>query len=155
MQPLPVERFPFFHEGKRIVHRDGHVEVAKAYYSVPPEYLGHTLWVRWDLRLVRIFNGRMEQIAVHVRQEPGRFSTLPEHIHRQKTSGVERGAVWLLGRARLDRRAHRPLGRKHASNPGNRGCAGLARAVGLERSGTTPRPSSGPAKWPSPTGPGG
>jgi len=99
--PLPVERFPFFQEGKRIVHRDGHVEVAKGYYSVPPEYLGHELWVRWDLRLVRIFNGRMEQIALHARQEPGRFSTLPEHIHPQKQSGVERGAVWLLGRARL------------------------------------------------------
>jgi transposase len=101
LKPLPLERFPFFHEGKRIVHRDGHVEVAKAYYSVPPEYLGHTLWVRWDLRLVRIFNGRMEQIGVHVRQEPGRFSTLPEHIHHQKISSVERGSVWLLGRARL------------------------------------------------------
>jgi transposase len=101
LKPLPVERFPFFHEGKRTVHRDGHVEIAKAYYSVPPEYLGHRLWVRWDLRLVRIFNGRMEQIAVHVRQEPGRFSTLPEHIHPQKTSSIERGAVWLLGRARI------------------------------------------------------
>jgi hypothetical protein len=101
LRPLPVERFPFFNEGKRAVHRDGHVEVAKAYYSVPPEYLGHTLWVRWDLRLVRIFNGRMEQIAVHVRQEPGRFSTLPEHIHQQKKSSIERGAVWLLGRTRL------------------------------------------------------
>jgi transposase len=100
LQPLPVERFPFFHEGKRIVHRDGHVEVAKAYYSVPPEYLGHTLWVRWDLRLVRIFSNRMAQIALHVRKEPGQFSTLPEHIHSQKRSGVERGAVDLLGRAR-------------------------------------------------------
>ena len=37
--PLPAERFPFFHEAKRIVNRDGHIEVAKAYYSVPPEYL--------------------------------------------------------------------------------------------------------------------
>jgi len=101
LKPLPLERFPFFHEGRRTVHRDGHVEIAKAYYSVPPEYVGHRLWVRWDLRLVRIFNGRMEQIAMHVRQEPGRFSTLPEHIHPQKTSGIERGAVWLLGRARL------------------------------------------------------
>jgi transposase len=100
LQPLPVERFPFFHEGKRIVHRDGHVEVAKAYYSAPPEYLGHTLWVRWDLRLVRIFNHRMEQIAMHVREEPGRFGTLPEHIPSQKQSGVERGAVYLLGLAR-------------------------------------------------------
>ncbi|HEY9174552.1 MAG TPA: IS21 family transposase [Verrucomicrobiae bacterium] len=101
LQPLPLERFPFFHEKQRIVHRDGHVEVAKAYYSVPPEYLGHTLWVRWDLRLVRIFNGRMEQIAVHVRQEPGRFSTQDQHIAAEKRSGVERGAVWLLGRVRL------------------------------------------------------
>jgi hypothetical protein len=100
LQPLPVERFPFFHEGQRIVHRDGHVEVAKAYYSVPPEYLGRTLWVRWDLRLVRIFNSRLEQIAVHVRQEPGRFSTQDRHIAEQKRSGVERGAVHLLGRAR-------------------------------------------------------
>jgi transposase len=32
--PLPAERFPFFHEAQRIVHRDGHVEVDKAYYSV-------------------------------------------------------------------------------------------------------------------------
>jgi transposase len=101
LKPLPVERFPFFHEGKRLVHRDGHVEVAKAYYSVPPEYLRHELWVRWDLRLVRIFNARLEQIALHVRQEPGRFSTLPEHIPQQKQSSIERGAVWLLRRARL------------------------------------------------------
>jgi len=68
---------------------------------VPPEYLGRTLWVRWDLRLVRIFTSRMEQIAVHVRQEPGRFSTQDQHIADQKRSGVERGAVHLLGRARL------------------------------------------------------
>jgi len=101
LEPLPLERFPFFHEGRRIVHRDGHVEVAKAYYSVPPEYLGRTLWVRWDLRLVRIFNSRMEQLAVHVRQEPGRFSTQDQHIASQKRSGVERGAVYLLSRARL------------------------------------------------------
>ena len=73
--PLPLERFPFFHEAQRKVNRDGHVEVAKAYYSVPPEYLGRTVWVRWDARLVRIFNHRLEQIAVHVRHEQGRFST--------------------------------------------------------------------------------
>ena len=100
LQPLPLERFPFFHEGERIVHRDGHLEVAKAYYSVPPEYLGHALWVRWDLRLVRIFNNRMQQIVPHPRKEPGQFSTLPEHIHSQKRSSVELGAVALLTRAR-------------------------------------------------------
>jgi transposase len=96
--PLPVGRFPFFEEAQRTVHRDGHVEVAKAFYSVPPEYLGRRLWVRWDARLVRIFNDRLEQIAVHVRHEPGRFSTQGEHIAAEKISGIERGAEWLLQR---------------------------------------------------------
>lgn len=101
LQPLARERFPFFHEAPRTVHRDGHVEVAKAYDSAPPEYVGRKVWARWDGRLVRLFNQRMEQIALHVRQEPGRFSTLPEHIPREKISGVERGAEWLLSKVRL------------------------------------------------------
>lgn len=46
LRPLPTERFPNFHEALRSVNRDGHVEVAKAYYSAPPEYLGRRVWVR-------------------------------------------------------------------------------------------------------------
>jgi transposase len=98
--PLPRERFPCFQEGQRTVHRDGHVEVARAYYSVPPEYLARRVWVRWDGRLVRVFNERWQPIAVHVRHEPGRFSTQAEHIVAEKVSGVERGAAWLLGQVR-------------------------------------------------------
>jgi len=100
LSPLPRERFPFFHEARRTVNRDGHVEVAKAYYSAPPEYLGRRVWVRWDARLVRLFNHRLEQISVHVRQQPGRFSTQSQHIPAEKISGVERGAAWLLGKVR-------------------------------------------------------
>ena len=96
--PLPRERFAFFHEAKRKVNRDGHVEVAKAYYSVPPEYLGREVWARWDARLVRIFNHRFEQIAVHVRHEQGRFSTHGQHLAPEKISGLERGASYLLGK---------------------------------------------------------
>ena len=99
--PLPIERFGFFHESKRKVNRDGHVEVDKAYYSVPPEYLGHSVWVRWDSRVVRVFNHRFEQIAMHVKHEPGQFSTESRHIPRQKRSGIERGATHLLNRASL------------------------------------------------------
>ncbi|HEX3655388.1 MAG TPA: IS21 family transposase [Pirellulales bacterium] len=93
---LPAEPFANFQEAQRKVNRDGHVEVAKAYYSAPPEYLGRTVWVRWDVRLVRIFNHRWEQVALHVRREPGRFSTLGEHLAPEKISGVERGAAYLL-----------------------------------------------------------
>jgi transposase len=96
--PLPLTPFPSFHEGRRTVHRDGHVEVKRAYYAAPPEYLAREVWVRWDSRLVRIFNDRMEQIALHPRKEPGGFSTPPEFIDPKKISGVEKGAAWLLSR---------------------------------------------------------
>jgi transposase len=93
---LPPDRFPSFHEGRRAVHRDGHVEVDKAYYSVPPEYVSRRLWVRWDSRLVRVFNDRWEQVAVHAKAEPGRFRTSAEHIPKEKVSSVERGGNALL-----------------------------------------------------------
>jgi transposase len=96
--PLPRERFANFHEAPRKVNRDGHIEVAKAYYTVPPEYLGREVWARWDARLVRIFNRRWEQIAVHVRQEPGKFSTHPQHLVKEKINGLERGVEYLLGK---------------------------------------------------------
>jgi len=98
---LPPERFAFFHEGQRTVNRDGHVEVDKAYYSVPPEYLSRRVWVRWDGRLVRVFNARMEQIAVHAQHEPGRFSTDAAHIASRKVCGIEHGAARLLSKAAL------------------------------------------------------
>jgi hypothetical protein len=98
---LPPGRFPCFTEAKRSVHRDGHIEVQKSYYSVPPEYTGREVWVRWDGHLVRIFNCRMEQIVVHVQVEPGKFQTMQKHIHSQKRSTIEKGTAWMLRRASL------------------------------------------------------
>jgi transposase len=93
---LPLERFPCFQEGQRVVSRDAHVAVDKSYYSVPPEYLGRTVWVRWDAHVVRIFNQRMEPICTHATQPLGKFSTLPAHLASEKISPVERGTEWLL-----------------------------------------------------------
>ena len=100
LQPLPLERFAMFQEAPRKVSRDGHIEVAKAYYSAPPEYLGRQVWARWDKHLVRIFNQRFEQIDVHVRQEPGRFSTHAHHLAPEKINGIERGVGYLLTKIR-------------------------------------------------------
>ncbi len=99
--PLPASLFPVFEEAPRTVHQDGYIEVQKAYYSVPPEYVGRKVWARWESRLVRIFNQRREQIALHTRAEPGKFATDQAHIHSHKRVLVERGADWLLDRARL------------------------------------------------------
>jgi len=68
---------------------------------VPPEYVGRQVWARWEPRLVRIFNQRWEQIALHARHEPGKFATDPAHLHDHKRTLIERGAEWLLDRARL------------------------------------------------------
>ena len=99
LQALPTERFPFFHEGQRSVNRDGHAEVDKSYYSVPPEYVGRRVWARWDSRLVRILNRKLEVITTHAKVGPGKFSTHPEHLHSSKISAVERGGQWLLRKA--------------------------------------------------------
>jgi transposase len=101
LRPLPQSLFPFFEEAQRTVHRDGHIELQKAYYSVPPEYVGRKVWARWEARLVRIYNLRLEPIALHARAEPGKFSTDAAHIHSHKRALIERGADWLLDRARL------------------------------------------------------
>lgn len=100
LQPLPPERFAMFQEAPRKVSRDGHIEVAKAYYSAPPEYLGRHVWARWDRHLVRIFNQRFEQIDLHVRLEPGRFSTHAYHLVPEKINGIERGVGYLLTKVR-------------------------------------------------------
>ena len=76
--PLACSLFPFFHEAPRKVHRDGHVEVEKAFYHVPDEYLQRDVWARFDGREVRIFiqqkDGALKQIQMHRRIEPGKFT---------------------------------------------------------------------------------
>ena len=101
LRPLPASLFPCFEEAPRKVHRDGHVAYQRAFYSVPPEYLGCDVWVRAEARLVRIFNQRFEPIGVHVRAEPGRFATDDAHIHAHKRVIIERGADYMLERCRL------------------------------------------------------
>src|SRR5258707_3301294 len=74
LQPLPESLLPCFQEARRSVHGDSYVEVQKAFYETPPEFIGRQVWVRWDSRCVRIFNERREQVAMHTRIEAGKFS---------------------------------------------------------------------------------
>ena len=101
LQALPAGLFPVFEEAPRTVHRDGYVEFKRAYYSVPPEYVGRQVWVRREARLLRVYNTRREQIALHALAEPGKFTTDPAHLHSRKRHLIERGADYLLDRCRL------------------------------------------------------
>jgi hypothetical protein len=69
------------------VHRDYHVEVARALYSVPEQFLGSHLEARADSALVKLYSvggaGAGRLVKTHPRQPPGGRSTdradLPEH----------------------------------------------------------------------------
>jgi transposase len=66
------------------VHRDHHIEVAKALYSVPGNLIGSRVEVRADRSLVRIFqHGQL--VKVHPRQQPGHRSTDPADLPADKT----------------------------------------------------------------------
>jgi hypothetical protein len=66
------------------VHRDHHIEVARALYSVPGRLIGSRVEVRADHSVVRIFH-RGTLVKVHPRQAPGRRSTDPQDLPADKT----------------------------------------------------------------------
>ncbi len=99
--PLPVSLFPVFEEAPRMVHGTVMWNWKRAYYSVPPEYVGRKVWVRWESRLLRVINQRREVIAVHALAEPGKFTTDPNHLHSPYRRVVQQSLDYLLDRARL------------------------------------------------------
>lgn len=74
LKALPASLFESFSEGKRRVHRDSYVEVQRAYYDVPCEYIAREVWVRWDARMIRIYDLNMKLIRSHCRIEAGHFT---------------------------------------------------------------------------------
>lgn len=66
------------------VHRDHHVEVAKALYSVPGNLIGQHVDARADRALVRIFS-RGQLVKVHPRMPAGGRHTDPEDLPAEKT----------------------------------------------------------------------
>jgi hypothetical protein len=80
--PTSLYDVPIYATAK--VHRDHHIEVAKALYSVPGNLIGARVDVRADRTLVRIFH-RNQLVKVHPRQQPGRRSTDPGDLPSHKT----------------------------------------------------------------------
>jgi hypothetical protein len=66
------------------VHRDHHIEVAKALYSIPGGLIGQRVDVRADRQLVKVFH-RGVLVKTHPRQPPGGRSTDPDDLPAHKT----------------------------------------------------------------------
>jgi hypothetical protein len=67
------------------VHRDHHIEVAKALYSIPGNLIGQKVEVRADRQLVRVFH-RGQLVKVHPRQKPGGRVTDAADLPAEKTA---------------------------------------------------------------------
>jgi transposase len=81
------------------VHRDFHVEVGRALYSAPKEYLGCHLDARADTALVKLFH-RGQLVKTHPRQQPGRRVTDPADLPAEKTTYAMRDVTALARAAR-------------------------------------------------------
>ena len=84
LRPLPPTPFRYYAFGTRTVHLDGCVEVAYAYYRVPPKRVGTEVLVEWDDRTVRILDlCTNELLREHERQHPGQYREAPEDRPRR------------------------------------------------------------------------
>jgi transposase len=94
--PPPYD-VPVFRRVK--VHRDFHVEVARALYSVPEPYLGRHLDARADSELVKLYTsgpGGGRLVKTHPRQPPGGRSTHREDLPEEKTGYALRDLTKLI-----------------------------------------------------------
>jgi hypothetical protein len=103
LRPAPGERYDLPRYATAKVHRDHHIEVARALYSVPGNLIGQRVEVRADRQLVRVFH-RGVLVKIHPRQRPGGRSTDPDDL----PSGKEIYALRDLARLQAMAAAHGP-----------------------------------------------
>ena len=81
------------------VHRDFHVEIAKALYSVPEDFIGRHLEARADSELVKLYSagaGGGRLVKTHPRQPPGGRSTDPADLPEHKAGYAMRDLTRLI-----------------------------------------------------------
>ena len=85
------------------VHRDYHVEVGKALYSIPEQWIGQCLDARADSQLVKLYSvaatggsGAGRLVKTHPRQRPGARSTDREDLPAEKAGYAMRDLAQLI-----------------------------------------------------------
>ncbi len=100
LQPLPQKPYELFDIALRKVHPDGYIEVKKAFYSVPHQYLGKEVEVHFTNQILRVYCEH-HLIAVHRRTDRiGQFHTHQEHLPIHKSLRQEGFQRLLLAKAR-------------------------------------------------------
>jgi hypothetical protein len=98
LKPLPGKAFEYFKIATRTVHLDGHIEVDRAYYSIPHRFVGQRLTVHYNALWVKAFY-KTERIAFHRKADPGRFTTDKNHLPDKKSLSTEEYVKRLLNQS--------------------------------------------------------
>jgi len=89
LQPLPSAPYDLSLWKRVQVHRDCYVVFDNAYYSVPFELVGQTVWVRGGTQTVRIYTQTYQLVATHDRApRPGERQTHLAHLPPHKIAGL-------------------------------------------------------------------
>lgn len=94
--PTGVYRVPIY--AQATVHRDFHLQIGRALYSIPQHLRGQTLSVRADAELVKAFH-RGKLVKTHPRQPAGGRSTDPADLPADKTDYAMRDLSRLIATA--------------------------------------------------------
>ena len=99
LQALPERAYEYAQWQLAKVHPDYHIEVERAYYSVPYRHIGHRVEVRITARMIEIFYQR-QLIASHIRSyQRGHRATLDAHRPDNHRAIVDLSIERLLERA--------------------------------------------------------
>jgi len=89
LRPLPTAPFRYYAFATRVVHLDGYVEIGRAYYAPPPGFIGRSLQVQWDERVVRLLDPSTGLLLrEHLRALPGRHRMAPTDAPSRTPLGV-------------------------------------------------------------------
>ena len=132
LKPLPTTRYEYAEWKKVRVHIDYHVEFQRHYYSVPHALIRKQLDLRITATTLECFH-KGARVAAHRRSnQPGRHTTLPEHMpekHRRYDNFTpERFQRWAtsVGPATAQLIANRLCQRRHPEQA-YRSCLGILR----------------------------
>ncbi len=99
LSPLPVRPYRFAEWKKARVHPDYHIEVQRAYYSVPYRLIGQQVDVRLSSHSVEIFH-RNKPVASHARaKDRGRRATTEDHRPPQHAAVIRQSMQRVLKQA--------------------------------------------------------
>lgn len=78
--PLLSQRYEIYEVSERLVNKYSHITYRYNYYSVPCKYVGNKVHIRSNGSILKIYNEKFEEIAVHpVSKSTGEFITNEAH----------------------------------------------------------------------------